>query len=158
MKREFYGTQCQQARWRGLAPTSSDLSSSAGYFAAYYGSAQQVRTLVQRDFDAAFEKVDVLHAPTAPTVAFKSGQHQDNPLAMYLNDIATIPANLAGIPAISVPAGVSAGLPVGLQLMAPAHEDARLYKYAAVIEGVADSAAVRVPAERLEALTGKGEE
>lgn len=131
---------------------------SAGYFDAYYGSAQKVRTLVQRDFDAAFEKVDVLLSPTAPTVAFKSGQHQDNPLAMYLNDIATIPANLAGIPAISVPAGVSAGLPVGLQLMAPAHEDARLYKYAAVIEGVADSAAVRVPAERLEALTGKGEE
>ena len=78
---------------------------SAGYYDAYYGSAQKVRTLVQRDFDAAFANVDVLATPTAPTTAFKLGEKLDDPLAMYLNDVATIPANLAGVPGISVPAG-----------------------------------------------------
>ena len=95
---------------------------SAGYYDAYYGSAQKVRTLIQRDFAAAFEQADVLVSPTAPTTAFKLGEKLDDPLAMYLNDIATIPANLAGTPGMSLPVGLAPedGLPVGLQIMAPA--------------------------------------
>ncbi|MCI5825923.1 MAG: Asp-tRNA(Asn)/Glu-tRNA(Gln) amidotransferase subunit GatA [Arcanobacterium sp.] len=130
---------------------------SAGYFDAYYGSAQKVRTLVQRDLAAAFETVDVLLSPTAPTVPFELGQHQHDPMQMYLNDIATIPANLAGVPAMNVPMGLAQGLPVGLQLMAPPHEDARMYRYAAALESIADPAAAQVPAERLSALAGKEE-
>lgn len=108
---------------------------SAGYYDAYYGSAQKVRTLIQRDFDAAFEKVDVLVSPTAPTTAFKLGSKIDDPLAMYLNDIATIPANLAGVPGLSVPNGVSDdGLPVGFQVLAPAKEDHRMYRVGAALE------------------------
>jgi aspartyl-tRNA(Asn)/glutamyl-tRNA(Gln) amidotransferase subunit A len=109
---------------------------SAGYYDAYYGSAQKVRTLVQRDFDAAFANVDVLATPTAPTTAFKLGEKLDDPLAMYLNDVATIPANLAGVPGISVPAGLAPedGLPVGIQFLAPAREDARLYNVGAALE------------------------
>ncbi|NLS09299.1 Asp-tRNA(Asn)/Glu-tRNA(Gln) amidotransferase subunit GatA [Nesterenkonia sp. MY13] len=107
---------------------------SAGYYDAYYGSAQKIRTLIQRDFDAAFEQADVLISPTAPTVAFKMGEKTDDPMAMYLNDIATIPANLAGIPGINVPAGLSDGLPVGIQFLAPAKEDARVYHAAAALE------------------------
>lgn len=109
---------------------------SAGYYDAYYGSAQKVRTLVQRDFAAAFAKADVLVSPTAPTTPFKLGERVDNPLAMYLNDIATIPVNLAGVPALSLPSGTAAedGLPVGFQIIAPAHEDARLYKVGGALE------------------------
>ncbi|MGX5696055.1 Asp-tRNA(Asn)/Glu-tRNA(Gln) amidotransferase subunit GatA [Agromyces soli] len=109
---------------------------SAGYYDAYYGSAQKVRTLVQRDFDAAFAKVDVLATPTAPTTAFKLGEKLDDPLAMYLNDVATIPANLAGVPGISLPAGLAPedGLPVGIQFLAPAREDARLYNVGGALE------------------------
>ena len=109
---------------------------SAGYYDAYYGSAQKVRTLVQRDFDAAFANVDVLATPTAPTTAFKLGEKLDDPLAMYLNDVATIPANLAGVPGISVPAGLAPedGLPVGIQFLAPAREDARLYNVGGALE------------------------
>ncbi|MFB0835292.1 Asp-tRNA(Asn)/Glu-tRNA(Gln) amidotransferase subunit GatA [Arthrobacter halodurans] len=107
---------------------------SAGYYDAYYGSAQKVRTLIQRDFAAAFELADVLVSPTAPTVAFRLGEKLDDPLAMYLNDVATIPANLAGIPGISVPGGLSEGLPVGIQFLAPAREDARLYRAGAALE------------------------
>ncbi|BDZ43028.1 hypothetical protein GCM10025865_23270 [Paraoerskovia sediminicola] len=108
---------------------------SAGYYDAYYGSAQKVRTLVQRDFDAAFEQVDVLVSPTAPTTAFKLGEKLDDPLAMYLNDVATIPANLAGVPGLSVPNGVSDdGLPVGFQVLAPAKADDRLYRVGAALE------------------------
>ncbi len=107
---------------------------SAGYYDAYYGSAQKVRTLIQRDFAAAFEQADVLISPTAPTVAFELGSKIDDPLAMYLNDIATIPANLAGVPGISIPGGLSEGLPVGIQFLAPAHEDARMYRVAAALE------------------------
>ena len=92
---------------------------SAGYFDAYYLKAQKVRALIRQDFDRAFEKVDVIAGPTTPTVAFKIGQKSDDPLAMYLSDIYTVPANLAGVPAISVPCGVGSqsGLPVGLQLI-----------------------------------------
>lgn len=107
---------------------------SAGYFDAYYGSAQKVRTLIQRDFAAAFEAADVLVSPTAPTVAFKFGEHMDNPLEMYLNDVATIPANLAGVPAMSLPSGLSDGLPVGFQILAPAKQDIRLYRVGAALE------------------------
>jgi aspartyl-tRNA(Asn)/glutamyl-tRNA(Gln) amidotransferase subunit A len=111
---------------------------SAGYYDAYYGSAQKVRTLVQRDFAAAFQNADVLVSPTAPTTAFKLGEKTGDPMSMYLNDIATIPANLAGIPGISVPAGLAAedGLPVGIQFLAPAREDARLYGVAAALEAL----------------------
>ncbi len=112
---------------------------SAGYYDAYYGSAQQVRTLIQRDFAAAFEQADVLVSPTTPTTAFRFGEKLDDPLAMYLNDVATIPANLAGVPGISVPTGLSDdGLPVGFQALAPVREDARLYRIGAVLERLLD--------------------
>jgi len=109
---------------------------SAGYYDAYYGSAQKVRTLIQRDFAAAFDKADVLISPSAPTTAFKIGEKVNDPLAMYLNDITTIPANLAGIPGISLPGGLAPedNLPMGIQFMAPAHEDARLYRVGATLE------------------------
>ncbi len=111
---------------------------SSGSFDKFYGAAQKVRTLIQRDFDAAFAKADVLVSPTAPTTAFKFGEKVADPLAMYLNDIATIPANLAGIPGISVPIGLADedNLPVGIQFLAPAHEDARLYEVGAALEGI----------------------
>ncbi|MET0844419.1 MAG: Asp-tRNA(Asn)/Glu-tRNA(Gln) amidotransferase subunit GatA [Mycetocola sp.] len=109
---------------------------SAGYYDAYYGSAQKVRTLIQRDFDEAFEKVDVIATPSAPTTAFKIGEKIDDPLQMYLNDVTTIPANLAGVPGISIPSGLAGedGLPVGIQFLAPAREDARLYRVGAALE------------------------
>jgi aspartyl-tRNA(Asn)/glutamyl-tRNA(Gln) amidotransferase subunit A len=109
---------------------------SAGYYDAYYGQAQKVRTLIQRDFAAAFDEVDVLVSPTAPTTAFKLGDKLDDPLAMYLNDVATIPANLAGTPGMSIPVGLAPedGLPVGLQIMAPAMADDRLYNVGAALE------------------------
>ncbi|WP_125777445.1 Asp-tRNA(Asn)/Glu-tRNA(Gln) amidotransferase subunit GatA [Antribacter gilvus] len=108
---------------------------SAGYYDAYYGSAQKVRTLIQRDFAAAFEKADVLVSPTAPTTAFRFGEKLDDPLAMYLNDVATIPANLAGVPGMSVPNGLSDdGLPVGFQILAPAKADDRMYRVGAALE------------------------
>ena len=113
---------------------------SAGYYDAYYGSAQKVRTLIQRDFAAAFEQTDVLVSPTAPTTAFKLGEKLDDPLAMYLNDVATIPANLAGIPGMSLPNGLSDdGLPVGFQILAPAREDARLYRVGAALEALLET-------------------
>ena len=109
---------------------------SSGYYDAYYGSAQKVRTLIQRDLAAAFAKADVLVSPTAPTTAFKFGEKIDDPLAMYLNDSATIPANLAGIPGMSIPNGLADedGLPSGLQILAPAREDARLYRVGSALE------------------------
>ncbi len=125
---------------------------SAGYYDAYYGQAQKVRTLIIRDFAAAFERVDVLVSPTTPTTAFRLGERVDDPLAMYLSDLCTIPANLAGNAALSVPAGLSDedGLPVGLQVMAPALADDRAYRVAAAYEAARDAAdggslALRVP-------------
>jgi aspartyl-tRNA(Asn)/glutamyl-tRNA(Gln) amidotransferase subunit A len=111
---------------------------SAGYYDAYYGSAQKVRTLIQRDFDAAFSAVDVIATPSAPTTAFRLGEKIDDPLQMYLNDVTTIPANLAGVPGISVPSGLAEedGLPVGIQFLAPAREDARLYRVGAALEAL----------------------
>jgi aspartyl-tRNA(Asn)/glutamyl-tRNA(Gln) amidotransferase subunit A len=109
---------------------------SAGYYDAYYGSAQKVRTLIQQDFAQAFEKVDVLISPSTPTTAFPLGAKMEDPLAMWAGDVTTIPVNLAGIPGMSLPMGLSAedGLPVGLQVMAPAYQDARLYEVGATIE------------------------
>jgi aspartyl-tRNA(Asn)/glutamyl-tRNA(Gln) amidotransferase subunit A len=109
---------------------------SSGYYDAYYGSAQKVRTLIQQDLARAFEKADVLLTPTAPTTAFKLGEKLSDPLAMYLNDVATIPANLAGIPGMSVPNGLASedGLPSGVQILAPAKQDAQMYRVGAIIE------------------------
>ncbi len=109
---------------------------SSGYYDAYYGSAQKVRTLIQQDLNKAFEQVDVLLTPTAPTTAFKIGEKVNDPLAMYLNDIATIPANLAGIPGMSVPNGLARedGLPSGVQILAPQMQDALMYRVGAIIE------------------------
>ena len=114
---------------------------SSGYYDAYYGSAQKVRTLIAKDFNDAFEKVDVLISPTAPTTAFKIGDKVDDPLAMYLNDVATIPVNLAGNCAMSLPIGLAKedNLPVGLQIMAPVMADDRLYFLGAVIEAALES-------------------
>jgi len=109
---------------------------SSGYYDAYYGSAQKVRTLISRDFEAAFSKADVLVSPTAPTTAFKIGEKANDPIAMYLNDIATIPTNLAGIGGMSIPAGLADedGLPAGFQIMAPAMKDDRMYQVGSALE------------------------
>jgi len=111
---------------------------SAGYYDAYYGSAQKVRTLIQRDFDEAFAQVDVIATPSAPTTAFRLGEKLNDPIQMYLNDVTTIPVNLAGVPGISIPSGLAAedGLPVGIQFVAPAREDARLYRVGAALEAL----------------------
>ena len=128
---------------------------SAGYYDAYYGSAQKVRTLVQRDFADAFAKVDVLASPTAPTVAFRFGEKTDDPLAMYMNDIATIPANLAGVPGISVPSGLAEDdLPAGIQFLAPAREDARLYHVGGALEALLEDAWGGPLLDRAPELTG----
>lgn len=124
---------------------------SAGYYDAYYGSAQKVRTLIQRDFARVFEEVDVLVSPTAPTTAFKFGDKIDDPMAMYLNDVATIPANLAGVPAMSVPNALSSeGLPIGFQIIAPAHHDLKMYEAAALVEALSDDVAGACPASSWE--------
>ena len=109
---------------------------SSGYYDAYYGSAQKVRTLIMRDFEKAFAGAEVLVSPTAPTTAFKIGEKANDPLAMYLNDIATIPVNLAGICGMSLPSGLADedNLPAGFQIMAPAMEDQRLYNVGAALE------------------------
>jgi len=107
---------------------------SSGYYEAYYGQAQKVRTLIARDFAAAFEKVDVLVSPTSPFVAFGIGERIDDPMAMYLNDLCTLPASLAGTPAISVPSGLADGLPVGLQIMASTLADELCFRVAGAFE------------------------
>ncbi|KIQ63741.1 glutamyl-tRNA amidotransferase [Kitasatospora griseola] len=109
---------------------------SSGYYDAYYGSAQKVRTLISRDFDAAFAGVDVLISPTTPTTAFPIGERADDPMAMYLADLCTIPSNLAGNAAMSLPCGLAPedNLPVGLQIIAPAMADDRLYRVGGAVE------------------------
>ncbi|MFI7525825.1 Asp-tRNA(Asn)/Glu-tRNA(Gln) amidotransferase subunit GatA [Nocardia salmonicida] len=109
---------------------------SAGYYDAYYGQALKVRTMIARDFDAAYEQVDVLVSPTSPFTPWKLGEKVDDPLAMYLSDLCTLPTNLAGHPGMSVPSGLSSddNLPVGLQIMAPALADDRLYRVGAAYE------------------------
>ncbi len=107
---------------------------SSGYYDAYYGTAQKVRTKISEDFDAAFERVDFVVTPTSPWTAFELGAKTDDPLAMYLNDFCTVPMPLAGIPAISIPSGLSGGLPVGFQLAGPAFSESRLLDAAYALE------------------------
>jgi aspartyl-tRNA(Asn)/glutamyl-tRNA(Gln) amidotransferase subunit A len=126
---------------------------SSGYYEAYYGQAQKVRTLITRDFTAAFGGVDVLVSPTTPTVAFPIGARVEDPIAMYAADLCTLPASLAGLPAISVPSGLSEGLPVGLQVMAPALADDRCYRVAAALEAAQDAARGH---RLLDELAGRG--
>lgn len=114
---------------------------SSGYYDAYYGSAQKIRTLIIEDYAKAFAKADVLVSPTAPTTAYKIGEKVDDPMAMYLGDVATIPVNLAGICGMSLPAGLAEedGLPVGFQIMAPAMQDQRLYQVGSALEAALNS-------------------
>jgi aspartyl-tRNA(Asn)/glutamyl-tRNA(Gln) amidotransferase subunit A len=107
---------------------------SAGYYEAYYGQAQKVRTVISREFAAAFERFDVLVSPTSPTVAFKLGEKTENPLAMYLADVLTIPPNMAGLPGLSIPCGLSEGLPVGLQLIGPQFSENTLFRTGHALE------------------------
>lgn len=117
---------------------------SSGYYDAYYLRAQKVRTLIRRDFEAAFEKVDVIMTPTSPTTAFKIGEKTSDPLSMYLSDICTINVNLAGLPSISVPCGFSAaGLPVGLQMIGKAFDERNLLSFAASYEAAHEWASRR---------------
>jgi len=112
---------------------------SAGYYDAYYGQAQKVRTLIQRDFEQAFSQVDLIAAPATPHTAFKIGARGDDPLAMYLEDVFTLPANLAGVPGLAFPVGQdNQGLPVGMQLMAPHFRDDLLLQAAHAYQRVTD--------------------
>ena len=107
---------------------------SAGYYEAYYGQAQKVRTVIAREFAAAFERFDVLVSPTSPTVAFKIGEKAESPLAMYLTDVLTIPPNMAGLPGLSIPCGLSEGLPVGLQLIGAQFAENTLFRAGHALE------------------------
>jgi aspartyl-tRNA(Asn)/glutamyl-tRNA(Gln) amidotransferase subunit A len=112
---------------------------SAGYYDAYYGQAQKVRTLIKRDFETAFEKVDLIACPSAPTTAFKIGAHTGDPLAMYLEDVFTLPASLAGVPGISFPVGFdNTGLPIGMQLLAPHFREELLFKATHIYQQATD--------------------
>jgi aspartyl-tRNA(Asn)/glutamyl-tRNA(Gln) amidotransferase subunit A len=112
---------------------------SAGYYDAYYLKAQRLRSLILRDFTQAFEKVDAILTPATPTAAFAVGEKSDDPIAMYLNDVFTVPVNLAGLPGISVPAGLSAeGLPLGLQLIGRAFDEATLFRISRTVEQAAN--------------------
>jgi aspartyl-tRNA(Asn)/glutamyl-tRNA(Gln) amidotransferase subunit A len=121
---------------------------SSGYYDAYYGRAQKVRTLISRDFQAAWEGVDFVVTPTSPTVAFELGSKTADPLSMYLNDYCTVPMSLAGIPAISIPNGLSDGLPTGFQLAGPAFSENALLDVAHALEQAIgfDGTAARVAA------------
>jgi aspartyl-tRNA(Asn)/glutamyl-tRNA(Gln) amidotransferase subunit A len=107
---------------------------SAGYYEAFYGQAQKVRTLIKQEHDALFERFDVLASPTSPTVAFKLGERTENPLAMYLSDVLTIPSNMAGLPGLSIPCGLAEGLPVGLQLIGPQFSENTLFRTGHALE------------------------
>ncbi|MHB8618583.1 MAG: Asp-tRNA(Asn)/Glu-tRNA(Gln) amidotransferase subunit GatA [Chloroflexota bacterium] len=122
---------------------------SSGYYDAYYLKAQKARTLIKREFDQAFERFDVLVAPTSPSVAFKIGEKANDPLAMYLNDICTIPASMAGLPAISIPCGLSDGLPVGLQIIGRAFDEETVLRAAYSYERNAGFPSFRPPAKEL---------
>src|SRR5258707_13959903 len=111
---------------------------SSGYYDAYYLKAQKVRTLLTRDFDEAFQKVDAIVTPTAPTAAFKLGEKADDPLAMYLADIYTVTGDLAGVPGISVPCGQTrAGLPIGLQILGKHFDESTVLRVASAVERAA---------------------
>ena len=107
---------------------------SSGYYEAYYGKAQQVRTRIVEDFRAAYGQVDFVVTPTSPTVAFKLGERTADPLAMYLSDYFTVPMSLAGLPAVSIPCGLSDGLPVGFQIAGPAFSESRILDAAHALE------------------------
>ena len=107
---------------------------SAGYYEAYYGQAQKVRTVIAQEHAAAFDRFDVLVSPTSPTVAFRIGEKAEDPLAMYLSDLLTIPANMAGLPGLSIPCGLSDGLPVGLQLIGPQFSENTLFRVGHALE------------------------
>jgi aspartyl-tRNA(Asn)/glutamyl-tRNA(Gln) amidotransferase subunit A len=116
---------------------------SAGYFDAYYIKAQKVRALIARDFSDAFQTCDLILTPTAPSAAFALGEKSDDPIAMYLNDVFTVPASLAGLPGISVPAGLDAGgLPLGLQLIGRPFDEETVFAGAAALEKAAAFSAV----------------
>ena len=116
---------------------------SSGYYDAYYLKAQKIRTLIKQDFDAAFERFHALVAPTSPTVAFKLGERTDNPLQMYLSDVCTLPVNLAGLPGLSVPCGLSEGLPVGLQVIGKTLDEVTVLRVAHAFERALGPAPVR---------------
>jgi aspartyl-tRNA(Asn)/glutamyl-tRNA(Gln) amidotransferase subunit A len=107
---------------------------SSGYYEAYYGRAQRVRTKIAEDFAAAFERVDLVVTPTSPSVAFRLGERTQDPMAMYISDYCTVPMSLAGVPAISIPAGLSDGLPVGFQITGPAFSENQLLDAAHALE------------------------
>ena len=107
---------------------------SAGYYDAYYGQAQKVRTVIAQEHAAVFERFDLIVSPTSPTVAFRIGEKAENPLAMYLSDLLTIPANMAGLPGLSIPCGLSEGLPVGLQLIGPQFSENTLFRAGHALE------------------------
>jgi aspartyl-tRNA(Asn)/glutamyl-tRNA(Gln) amidotransferase subunit A len=131
----------EQTRGRGFGPEVKrrimlgTYALASGYYDAYYLRAQKVRTLIRRDFEAAFAKVDFLISPTSPSVAFRIGERVSDPLSMYLSDVCTIPVSLAGLPAVSIPCGLSEGLPVGLQIAGPAFSENRLLDVAHALEG-----------------------
>jgi aspartyl-tRNA(Asn)/glutamyl-tRNA(Gln) amidotransferase subunit A len=111
---------------------------SAGYYDAYYKRAQQVRTLIRRDYERAFEQVDLIAAPTTPSVAFPIGAHTDDPLAMYLEDVCTLPISLAGVPGLVVPCGAAGGLPIGLQLIGKPFDEAILLRVGDAYQRITD--------------------
>ena len=127
---------------------------SAGYYDAYYLKAQKVRTLIKADFDAAFEQVDALVAPTSPTVAFRFGARLADPVAMYLSDACTLPVNMAGLPGLSVPCGLSEGLPVGLQLIGRPWAEQRLFELGRAYEAITAAADWRLLEPRDLAVLG----
>ena len=130
----------ERTRWEGFGAEPNRrimlgaYALSAGYYEAYYGQAQKVRTVIKQEFDAAFEGFDLLVSPTSPTVAFKLGEKTENPLAMYLADVLTIPPNMAGLPGLSIPSGLSDGLPVGLQLIGPQFSENLLFRVGQALE------------------------
>jgi len=111
---------------------------SAGYYDAYYLKAQKVRTLIRQEFDQAFEKFDALVTPTSPTVPFKIGEKADDPLQMYLSDVCTLPINIAGLPAISIPAGFADELPIGMQIIGKPFSEETILKTAYAYQQVTD--------------------
>ncbi len=134
----------ERTRWQGFGAETKrrimlgTYALSAGYHEAYYGQAQKVRTVISREFEAAFEDFDILLSPTSPTVAFRLGEKAENPLAMYLSDVLTIPPNMAGLPGLSIPCGLSEGLPVGLQLIGPQFSENALFRTGHVLERALD--------------------
>jgi aspartyl-tRNA(Asn)/glutamyl-tRNA(Gln) amidotransferase subunit A len=133
-------TLYERTRWEGFGAEPKrrillgTYALSAGYYEAYYGQAQKVRTVIAQEHAAAFERFDVLVSPTSPTVAFRIGEKAENPLAMYLSDLLTIPANMAGLPGLSIPCGLSGGLPVGLQLIGPQFSENTLFRVGHALE------------------------